>query len=239
MSEAVQFLHIGDYKTGTTWLQRHVLGSDDRIYLVGEGHDDLESKLWAALETLTYTGDRDRNVYSVELSTGTWLKKKRLSHIDEKTQDEIGGAIENTHYLNGIRAIAERISWGGTLVLGPQVGAEVGDAKLLQKMYMKMLFYKLKTRLFPSHIDRMARRWELDGGDERFRFDYELDEKAVVLDLGGYDGQWASDIYGRYGCNVYVFKPVQAYAEKIKSRFARNIKIKVLPYALGGKKPQT
>ena len=41
MSEAVQFLHIGDYKTGTTWLQRHVLGADDRIYLAGEGHDDL------------------------------------------------------------------------------------------------------------------------------------------------------------------------------------------------------
>ncbi len=99
---------------------------------------------------------------------------------------------------------------------------------------MTKLLKKLKTRLFPSHIDRMARRWEFDGGDERFRFDYELDEKSVVLDLGGYDGQWASDIYGRYGCTVYVFEPVQAYAEKITSRFARNPKIKVFPYALGG-----
>jgi FkbM family methyltransferase len=81
----------------------------------------------------------------------------------------------------------------------------------------------------------MVRRWEFDGGDERFRFDYELDEKSVVLDLGGYDGQWASDIYGRYGCTVFVFEPVQAYAEKITSRFARNPKIKVFPYALGGK----
>jgi FkbM family methyltransferase len=53
--------------------------------------------------------------------------------------------------------------------------------------------------------------------------------------LGGYDGQWASDIYGRYGCTVYFFEPVQLYAEKITSRFAKNPKIKVFPFALGGK----
>ena len=64
MNEVLQFLRIGDYKTGTTWLQRHVLRSNDRIYLVGEGHDDLEPELWAALETLTYAGGRDSKVYS-------------------------------------------------------------------------------------------------------------------------------------------------------------------------------
>ena len=105
---------------------------------------------------------------------------------------------------------------------------------LSEKTNIKMLLNKLKTRLFPSHIDLMARRWDLDGGGERFRFDYELDEKSVVLDLGGYDGQWASDMYGRYGFTVYVFEHVQEYAEKIISRFEKNLKIEVIPYALGG-----
>lgn len=59
MSEMARFLHIGDYKTGTTWLQRHVLGVDNRVYLAGEGSDDLEARLWAALETLTYSPEFD------------------------------------------------------------------------------------------------------------------------------------------------------------------------------------
>ncbi len=68
MSEAVQFLHIGDYKTGTTWLQRHVLGADDRIYLVGEGGDELEAELWAALETLTYATEFDAEQWAARFS---------------------------------------------------------------------------------------------------------------------------------------------------------------------------
>ena len=55
MTGPVRFLHIGDYKTGTTWLQRHVLSVDPRVYLVGEGQTDLEARLWAALEKLTYS----------------------------------------------------------------------------------------------------------------------------------------------------------------------------------------
>ncbi len=98
----------------------------------------------------------------------------------------------------------------------------------------KKLLKKLKAKIFPSHIDRMARLWESDGGDEAFRFDYELDDNSVVIDLGGYDGQWASDIYSRYGCTVYIFEPVLEYSEKIAKRFAKNPKIKVFSYALGG-----
>lgn len=59
MSAEIRFLHIGDYKTGTTWLQRHVFGADPRIYLAGEGQSDLEAKIWAALEFLTYTPTLD------------------------------------------------------------------------------------------------------------------------------------------------------------------------------------
>jgi FkbM family methyltransferase len=54
-----------------------------------------------------------------------------------------------------------------------------------------------------------------------------------VIDLGGYDGQWTSDLFSRYLSEVHVFEAVPAFAEKISRRFAANSKIRVYPYAVG------
>ena len=92
---------------------------------------------------------------------------------------------------------------------------------------------RIKSRFFPSNLELTARRWVDDGGDEKFRFNYDLNEKSTVVDLGGYEGQWASDIYSRFNCYVIIFEPVQSYARKIEARFANNKKITLYPYALG------
>jgi hypothetical protein len=38
--------------------------------------------------------------------------------------------------------------------------------------------------------------------------EYDLNADSVCIDIGGYEGQWASDIFGRYGCTIHVFEPV-------------------------------
>jgi FkbM family methyltransferase len=80
----------------------------------------------------------------------------------------------------------------------------------------------------------MVGRWYADGGDERFRFDYDLDRESLVLDVGGYEGQWASDLYARRPCRIQVFEPVTQYAERIRTRFRHNPDIDVFDVALGG-----
>ena len=60
----------------------------------------------------------------------------------------------------------------------------------------------------------------------------DLSENSIVFDLGGYEGQWTSDIYSRYNCNIYIFEPVKAYANIIKHRFNQNPKIYVFGYGL-------
>lgn len=67
---------------------------------------------------------------------------------------------------------------------------------------------------------------------KRSTFDY-LDESSVVFDLGGYEGQWTSDIYSRYRSQVYVFEPVKEYASLITSRFKKNNDIRVFDFGLG------
>ena len=79
---------------------------------------------------------------------------------------------------------------------------------------------------------RRCRSWFDIDGDTTLRLEYPLNEKSVVFDLGGYKGQWASDIFSKYCCNVYVFEPVRAFYETLERRFQHNRKIKTFPFGL-------
>jgi FkbM family methyltransferase len=80
--------------------------------------------------------------------------------------------------------------------------------------------------------DRRARDWIASGHDRTLRLEYDLDEHSVVFDLGGFEGQWASDIFAMYRCRVEVFEPVAAFADRISNRFARNDSIRVHAFGL-------
>lgn len=95
------------------------------------------------------------------------------------------------------------------------------------------VFSLIKHRFFPSRQARRVKSWFQVNGDRTLRWDYELGEDSMVFDLGGYEGQWASDIFSKYRCRIWVFEPLQAYAEKIQKRFEKNNKIRVFPIGLG------
>lgn len=80
-----------------------------------------------------------------------------------------------------------------------------------------------------------AKRWFRDKGDQTLRLDYPLDEKSVVVDLGGYIGDWASAIHSRYGSTVHVFEPVPSLHQKCVDRFAGNPKLHAHCYGLSDK----
>jgi FkbM family methyltransferase len=74
--------------------------------------------------------------------------------------------------------------------------------------------------------------WFRQRGDKTFRVEYELSEDSLVFDLGGYEGQWTSDIFSRYCCRIHVFEAVVEYAQAIEARFRKNPKIHVHPVGL-------
>jgi FkbM family methyltransferase len=98
----------------------------------------------------------------------------------------------------------------------------------------KKLWRMMRERYFPTNQQRIGAKYYADGGDLHFRYEYDLTADSLVMDLGGYRGQWSSDIFSRYLCTIYVFEPVRFYAERIQNRFAGNPKIHVLPFGLGG-----
>jgi FkbM family methyltransferase len=86
-----------------------------------------------------------------------------------------------------------------------------------------------------SLIDHEIHHWVDDNGDKTLRLTYCLDENSLVFDVGGYEGQWSSDIYSKYLSKIFVFEPVHSFSENIIHRFSSNPNITVFPFGLGNK----
>ena len=95
--------------------------------------------------------------------------------------------------------------------------------------------YELEKVSWKNRTSRQYSRvlpWFRDNGDKTLRLNYDLNEQATVFDLGGYEGQWASDIFSKYGCTVLIFEPYKDFAEKIKVRFSNNKRVSVFDFGL-------
>lgn len=69
---------------------------------------------------------------------------------------------------------------------------------------------------------------------EAVRQDFDgLNEDSIVLDFGGFEGNWAHDIYEQHKCSVHVFEPHPRFAKALRARFSDNDKIVIHEYALG------
>lgn len=74
--------------------------------------------------------------------------------------------------------------------------------------------------------------WVAVQGDTTLRLTYDLTKDSIVYDIGGYCGQWASDIFSKYLPTIYIFEPMLEFYAKIESRFKSNSNIKPFPFGL-------
>jgi len=75
--------------------------------------------------------------------------------------------------------------------------------------------------------------WFRKNGDTNLRVNYNLDENSLVLDVGGYKGDWTSSIFNRYKCTIFIFEPVKSFYNIISERFQDNKKIQIYNFGLG------
>lgn len=68
---------------------------------------------------------------------------------------------------------------------------------------------------------------------ESHRYIYPLTPDSLVIDAGGYEGNFANIIHEKYGCTVLVLEPVPVFCDAIKARFINTPGIKVLNVGLG------
>lgn len=94
---------------------------------------------------------------------------------------------------------------------------------------MRALFPDNKKKAHKQTIDS----WFQAKGDETLRLQYkDLNHGSTVFDLGGYKGQWSSDIFARYCCDIYCFEPVRTFATALEEKFSKNPRIHIYPFGL-------
>jgi FkbM family methyltransferase len=76
--------------------------------------------------------------------------------------------------------------------------------------------------------------WEnfIRSGGEQLRIDYILNEKSIVFDIGGFDGQFSSDFFSIYLCKIYIFEAYKPFAIQIENRFRQNQNVQVFDFGL-------
>lgn len=105
------------------------------------------------------------------------------------------------------------------------------------------VFKKIGTGMFTCAVliekqkkNPESEHWFADNGDKTYRLFYEeLNESSLVFDLGGYEGQWTSDIYSMYRCKIHIFEPVITFAENMGNRFSKNPDIIIHKFGLSNK----
>ena len=109
-------------------------------------------------------------------------------------------------------------------------------AKLLNSAAYQIQTAGLKIYQPPKNeADDRVIPWNNVRGDQTLRLDYDLNENSIIIDVGGYEGQWASDIFGKYLSRVYIFEPIETFANEIKRRFEKNGRLYIYPVGLGAK----
>lgn len=48
--------------------------------------------------------------------------------------------------------------------------------------------------------------WQ-EGNHEHLRYEYDLKPDDLVIDIGAYRGEWAAEIFSRYGCKLIMIEP--------------------------------
>jgi FkbM family methyltransferase len=115
-----------------------------------------------------------------------------------------------------------------------------GRSKPLSKKILRGLsepFIGLR-KLWQIHVVKdprilAYRAWKKANRDKDLRFDYALGPESVVVDLGGYLGDFAQEIHDKFGAQVYLYEPSLVFHGQCVERFRNVPNVHCYAFGLG------
>jgi len=72
------------------------------------------------------------------------------------------------------------------------------------------------------------------GGNSQLTNGLPLSSDDSVIDAGAYEGGWSDEILCRYGCRMFLFEPIPAFAARLRKKYGSNSRVEIFEAALGG-----
>ena len=91
--------------------------------------------------------------------------------------------------------------------------------------------YLYKSRVTKNGFERSVYLFRKSNGESK-RFEYNLGPDSLIFDVGGYRGDFASEIYERYKSQIWIFEPVLSFYSFMVNRFKENGDIRIFNLAL-------
>jgi len=104
--------------------------------------------------------------------------------------------------------------------------------RLILRTIQRRIEY-IRRYYFPTPKEIMLKKYDEEDGERRIVEYPELDENSLIIDVGGYIGNFTAEMSARYGCLIYVFEPIPAFVKELKARFEKNKKINIQEMGLG------
>jgi FkbM family methyltransferase len=71
-------------------------------------------------------------------------------------------------------------------------------------------------------------------GGEGLRYNFAVEPRGLVMDLGGYRGHFALEILKQHECRIWVFEAIPEFAARLSRRLGRIPGVKIYAYGLAG-----
>jgi FkbM family methyltransferase len=78
-----------------------------------------------------------------------------------------------------------------------------------------------------------VQRWFRDRGDYTHNINYDLTDKSIIMDLGGFTGLWAKQMIDKYNPNIYIIEPIYDFYSEMVNKFSGNDKVHLMNVAIG------
>ncbi len=101
---------------------------------------------------------------------------------------------------------------------------------VLKYLFWKLGITKIKAKVFKI-LNTELRRWFADKGDERLRFDYDIKDDGLILELGAYTGEDLDRFINNYDCKIIAFEPSKSLFQELQEKYSSS-KAEILNFGL-------
>jgi hypothetical protein len=101
------------------------------------------------------------------------------------------------------------------------------------RTFIGSIFFKILRSLTPYRFLSDYRRFIRDGGEVLLTNGFDLCPESIVVDFGGYLGDWSPSINENYRPRLYIIEPVDDFCNSLRARFSSFPNVHILPFAIG------